>query len=163
LQECKKILWNPSNTKVQQKKVAGDTKTKQINTQQGRAPIEETQHSQNSMGDHHVTFMDTLCLVKALLLRSWYMQWMGRNPVMLALRLLVTATLTACAVTTCHNTNIHLISVSTFTCKIISRCLQHNDKKCFVSAAFDRWQARNSQNYLLEQDIYNSACNMTSC
>lgn len=106
------------------------------------------------------TFMDTLCLVKALLLSSWYMQWMGRNPVMLALRLLVTATLTACAVTTCHNTNIHLISASTFTFQIFSRCLLHNDKKCFVSAVFDRWQA----SYLLGQDIYNSACNnITSC
>lgn len=54
------------------------------------------------------TLMETLCLVKALLLRSWWMQWMGKKPVILALRLLVTATLTAWAVTT------YIIQISQF-------------------------------------------------
>lgn len=76
------------------------TKKQQVIQKQNRRETQSEQYGEII----RFTFMDTLCLVKALLLRSWYMQWIGRNPVMLALRLLVTATLTACAVTTCDNT-----------------------------------------------------------
>ncbi len=146
------------------KKVANDTKNN--NTQ--RIPSEQKQHSQKSILS--ITFMDTLCLVKALLLRSWYMQWMGRNPVMLALRLLVTATRTACAVTTCDNTKIHLHPIIVhqhlrYSTDVLSRMTKSALFPCVRTAMINRWQTCSSQSFLLRQDIYNSACNnnMTGC
>lgn len=47
--ECKKILWNPSNTKVkkkEKKQVAGDTKTKQLNTTGQNSNRRETAQSE---------------------------------------------------------------------------------------------------------------------
>ncbi len=97
------------------------------------------------------------------------MQWMGRNPVMLALRLLVTATRTACAVTTCDNTKIHLHPIIVhqhlrYSTDVFSRMTKSALFPFVRTAMINIWQTCSSQSYLLRQDIYNSACNnMTGC